>query len=146
MADPLIEYCIEGIISDPTLPDIDKVERWLTRVAQQEGSTIQRLTYIFADDEFIRKVNQDHLDHDYYTDIITFPYQEGEDLESDLFISIDRVLENAKLLQVDYMQELLRVMVHGVLHLIGYGDKTTPDQDKMRAAEDKAIALYDELT
>ncbi|HRD08546.1 MAG TPA: rRNA maturation RNase YbeY, partial [Saprospiraceae bacterium] len=102
-----------------------------------------QINYIFCSDDYLLQINQEYLQHDYYTDIITFPYQQGKNIESDIFISLDRVRENAaEFADGDYARELLRVIAHGLLHLSGYGDKTDEEALKMRAAENKAIESY----
>lgn len=103
---------------------------WLNAVAQEEQKKISVLTYIFCSDEELLAINQKHLQHDDYTDIITFDYTEGQKLAGDMFISVERVRENARLFDVTFEQELMRVMVHGVLHLAGYQDKTDVQKKK----------------
>lgn len=117
------------------LPDQQALVEWLLSIAAAEGKPVYELTYIFCSDEYLRQVNIEHLDHDYYTDIITFPYTEGA-VHGDIFISADRVVENAQNLGVGLQHELCRVMAHGVLHLSGYGDKTPEEEKTMRAKED----------
>lgn len=119
---------------------------WLTHVAGSHAATIVELTYIFCSDDYLLEVNQTHLDHDYYTDIITFPYRQGSELEGDIFISVDRVADNAESYGVDYLDELLRVMAHGLLHLVGYGDKTKEEARLMREHEEAAISIYHRST
>jgi len=97
------------------------------------------LEYVLCSDEYILKVNKEHLDHDYYTDIITFPLQESP-LEATIFISVDRVKENAELYNCSEQDELHRVMVHGLLHLLGYNDKTTDEKKQMRLEEDNCLS------
>lgn len=132
---------------DPTgfLPE-DCLQRWLQEIASRHNSTIISLTYIFCSDEYLLQVNKEYLDHDYYTDIITFPYREGEEIEGDLFISLERVKENAENLNIPYQDELLRVMAHGVLHLIGFDDKSEEKIDAIRQEEEEAIQLYRNLS
>jgi probable rRNA maturation factor len=135
-----INFCEE----DVTLPefiDEDVLSERLEQIAKSYDSKIETLTYIFCSDDYLLEINKEHLNHDYYTDIITFPYQQGKTIESDIFISVDRVKENAEELGVDIETEMYRVISHGLLHLIGFGDKTEEDVIKMRAAEDKAIAI-----
>lgn len=131
---------------DVTLPDFfdePRLVKWLNELAASLEVTIVQLNYIFCSDEYLLTINQDYLQHDYYTDIITFPYQQGKKLESDIFISLDRVQENATdFADGDYARELLRVMAHGLLHLTGLGDKTESEAEKMREAENKAIESY----
>ena len=115
---------------------------WLENVAKDESKNISFLTYIFCSDEFLLDINIQHLGHDQYTDIITFPYKEGDDIESDLYISIERVKENAYDYEVTFDEELKRVMVHGLLHLLGYSDKSEEDVRIMREKEDYYIARF----
>ena len=100
------------------------------------------LCFVFMSDDYLLEINKEHLNHDYYTDIITFPIEETEDsLEADIYISIDRVKDNAAEFEVDFNVELLRVVLHGVLHLCGYGDKTEAEIVTMRAKENYYINL-----
>jgi len=97
------------------------------------------ISYIFCSDEYLLDINKTYLDHDYYTDIITFPYKQGKEIESDIFISIDRIKENAQSYGVTFDDELLRVIAHGVLHMVGYGDKTDEQQIEMTKMENQAL-------
>lgn len=115
---------------------------WLENVAKSESKSISSLTYIFCSDDYLLDINIKYLGHDYYTDIITFPYKEGDEVESDLYISLDRVKENAEYYNVSYDEELKRVMVHGLLHLFGYGDKSEEDIQMMREKEDFYITKF----
>ena len=103
------------------------------------------INYIFCDDEYLLKINIEYLNHDTLTDIITFDYVENGVLNGDIYISIERVMENAGIFSVSYEQELHRVLAHGVLHLCGYKDKTESDAAFMRRKEDFAIQLFDEI-
>ena len=116
-----------------------EVLAWLSTTISTEGKTAGEISIIFCSDEHLLKINQEHLDHDYYTDIITFQYRD-EPVSGDLFISIDRVIENARDFGVDFKDELHRVMVHGVLHLCGYKDKSDHDEKLMREKEDFYLA------
>lgn len=117
------------------------VTAWVRRVAASHGRKVGDVAYIFCNDEEILRVNREYLRHDYYTDIITFDYTEGERLGGDLFISLDTVRSNAESLGVDYFDELHRVMIHGILHLCGIDDKAPGARAVMEAAEDAALAL-----
>ena len=118
-------------------------KKWLKEVAKTEAYVISDLNYIFCSDSYLLKINQDYLNHDTYTDIITFDNSEEElTIEGDIFISIDRVLDNAKKEQVLFEEELHRVMSHGLLHLMGYKDKTKEDQIAMRKMEDQSVSLF----
>ena len=114
---------------------------WLKKVAGQEGKRIGQISVIFCSDPYLLGINREYLGHDYYTDIITFDYCEGPLLSGDLFISIDTVRDNAAFYGTTFENELHRVIVHGVLHLMGYDDHSDADTAAMRAAEDRALAL-----
>ncbi|MBK6978716.1 MAG: rRNA maturation RNase YbeY [Cytophagaceae bacterium] len=119
------------------LKEILKKKRWLKELAQNEGFKILELSYIFMDDESLLKINIEYLQHDTYTDIITFDNSEKKGkIEGDIFISVDRVMENASKFKVDFETELLRVLAHGLLHLCGYKDKKDDEVKIMRAKED----------
>ena len=124
------------------LPKDELLTEWLENIAGKEESEISQITYIFCSDEYLLDINKQYLDHDYYTDIITFPYKQGKTLESDIFISVDRVRDNATTYQSTFEKELLRVMSHGLLHLLGYKDKSEEEQKLMRQKEDWAIRLF----
>lgn len=130
------------------LPDLDfqRTGVWLDEVARVHGRLINELNYIFCDDERIIEVNRQFLSHDYYTDIITFDYCRGRMLRGDMYISLDTVRSNAEVLAVDYQTELLRVIVHGVLHLCGIDDKAPGAREIMERNENEALALYRAMT
>jgi rRNA maturation RNase YbeY len=117
-------------------------DSWISQSCKTEGYTIKELNYIFCTDEYLLKINQDYLQHDYLTDIITFDYVSGKSVSGDLYISIDRVKENAEEFNVSFDNELKRVMVHGVLHLMGYSDKSETATTEMRAKEEEKIKLF----
>ena len=117
---------------------------WIQAVIEAESCHLQQLNYIFCSDPALLKVNIEYLNHDTFTDIITFPYAAPPTIEGDIFISIDRVKENAAQFDQSFERELRRVMIHGVLHLCGYGDKSEEEQKTMRAKENAAIALFPE--
>ena len=119
--------------------------RWLRMVAGSEVRKIGDISIIFCSDNYILDVNMRYLQHDYFTDIITFDYCEGDRLSGDLFISIDSVRENALFYGVEFEDELNRVMVHGLLHLIGYDDHTEEEQKVMREKEDYYLSLRESL-
>lgn len=114
---------------------------WLKKVAEQEEKRIGGVSIIFCSDPYLLGINREYLGHDCYTDIITFDYCEGKLLGGDLFISIDTVRDNAAFYGTSFDNELHRVIVHGLLHLIGYDDHSDADTVAMRAAEDRALAL-----
>lgn len=115
--------------------------KWLKTVAEAEGKQIGEVGVIFCSDPYLLDINRKYLGHDYYTDIITFDYCEGDLLSGDLFISIDTVRDNAAFYGTTFENELHRVIVHGVLHLMGYDDHSDADTAAMRAAENRALAL-----
>lgn len=125
------------------LPNIDQttVTEWIGRVAESHQRMVGDINYVFCNDEEILEVNRRYLQHDYYTDIITFDYGRGNVLSGDLYISLDTVRSNAELLGKPYDEELHRVLVHGVLHLVGINDKGPGERELMEAAEDAALAL-----
>jgi rRNA maturation RNase YbeY len=115
---------------------------WLKKVAEKEGFKVKNLNYIFCSDEYLHKINVEYLDHDTYTDIITFDNSEDETtIEGDIFISIDRVKENSQSLNTVFEDELKRVIVHGLLHLCGYDDHSPEDKAEMRRLESEYIAI-----
>ena len=117
-----------------------ETENWLNKICNSEGKELGDVNLIFCSDNYLLELNIKHLEHDYYTDIITFDYSE-ETISGDLFISIDRVEDNANSYKVPFLEELNRVIAHGVLHLIGYGDKTEPESATMRLKEGEALKL-----
>ena len=119
--------------------------RWLRLVAESEIKRVGDLSIIFCSDNYILDVNMRYLQHDYFTDIITFDYCEGNRLSGDLFISVDSVRENALFYGTEFSDELNRVMVHGLLHLIGYDDHTEEDQKTMREKEDYYLSVRKSL-
>ena len=119
--------------------------RWLKMVAESEIKRIGDISIIFCSDNYILDVNIKYLQHDYFTDIITFDYVEGDVISGDMMISVDRVRENAKTFGVSFERELHRVIIHGVLHLLGNGDKSEKEAKKMRSLEDAALAVWDSL-
>ncbi|MDA8568728.1 rRNA maturation RNase YbeY [Flavobacteriaceae bacterium] len=115
---------------------------WLSRVAESEGYSLSALSYIFCNDQYLLDLNQTYLSHDTLTDIITFDYVEGTVVSGDIFISVDRLKENAAIFKVSFEEERLRVMAHGLLHLMGYKDKTTEDQEVMSNKENEKIKMF----
>lgn len=115
---------------------------WLSRVVVSEGFLVGALNFIFCDDEYLLKINEQYLNHIDYTDIITFDYSENKSVSGDIFISVERVKDNAKKFSVSEEEELQRVMAHGILHLCGYKDKTEEDSAVMRKKEDEKIAMF----
>lgn len=129
------------------MPDIDteKLGRWVDEVARRHDRILGPLTYIFCDDEKIIEVNRQFLQHDYYTDIITFDYTRGRRISGDMFISLDTVETNAETVGADYATELRRVIVHGVLHLCGINDKGPGEREIMERHENEALALLEQM-
>lgn len=115
---------------------------WLNRVAASENSNIEALTYIFVSDQELYEMNVKYLKHNTLTDIITFNYGTNDHLQGDVFISVDRVLENAQTYEVTEAEEMQRVLVHGLLHLIGYNDKSAEEQHEMRVKENEKIKMF----
>lgn len=126
--------------------DFDFLESWLGRVGEEHGRMLGPLSYLFCDDEKILAVNRVFLNHDYYTDIITFDYCRGKLLRGDMVISLDTVRTNAAAVGAPYERELLRVIVHGLLHLCGINDKGPGEREIMEAHEDEALRLYDAMS
>ncbi len=137
----------QWLTQNAAMPDIDraKVEGWLAEVAKRHGRIAHELSYIFCDDARILEVNREFLAHDYYTDVITFDYSHGRVVSGDIFISLDTVASNAEAVGAPYPQELLRVIVHGVLHLCGINDKGPGEREVMERHEDEALALYAQM-
>ncbi len=115
---------------------------WISQVILSENKKEGDINYIFCDDEFILNINKQYLDHDYYTDIISFDYSVGNELHGDIFISIERVFENAQDFNVTFDDELKRVIIHGILHYCGYKDKSEDEEILMRNKEDEKINLF----
>jgi len=115
---------------------------WIIRVIQSESKEAGEINYIFCNDEELYKINTKHLNHQTLTDVISFDYTEKNKISGDIFISIERVKENASLFQVSFNEELCRVMIHGVLHYCGYKDKTKANQKEMRLKENEKIKMF----
>lgn len=125
-------------------PKIKKqlVKNWIKSVITSEGKMLGDVNYIFCSDEYLLEVNKQYLDHDYYTDIITFDYVEGDVISGDIFVSVDRVEENGKQFGSGFDSELRRILVHGVLHLIGFPDKRPEEKKIMTEKEDQYLAIF----
>lgn len=117
-----------------------RTSAWVKKVAASHGKTIGEIAYIFCSDPYILEVNKQYLQHDYYTDIITFDYSEGNKISGDLFISLETVKSNSEQFGTDYYEELERVIIHGILHLCGFKDKEPADEARMREEENIAIS------
>jgi probable rRNA maturation factor len=125
-----------------TLSKPRRTSNWIKRIAQKERREVVAVSYIFCSDAYLLQLNQQYLNHNTLTDIITFDYSEGaKQLEGEIYISIDRVNENAEKFKVSFQDELDRVMIHGVLHLIGYKDKKPADKALMRKKEEASLSL-----
>lgn len=139
-----IEWLTEG---EAKMPEIDtaRLATWIDAVAKSHNRILGPLTYIFCDDPKIIEVNRQFLNHDYYTDIITFDYSRGRMVSGDMFISLDTVLSNSELVGATFERELHRVIIHGVLHLCGINDKGPGEREIMESFENKALTLLDEI-
>ena len=138
----MITYQTEGI----RMPDIKKrpTTAWIRAVAATYGKRVGDVNYIFCNDERILEVNREYLQHDYYTDIITFDYTEDDTISGDLFISLDTVRTNSEQFATEYDEELHRTIIHGILHLCGINDKGPGEREIMEAAENRALAMRNE--
>jgi probable rRNA maturation factor len=128
--------------TDFELPNEAEYESWIQRIIESESKKEGEISYIFCDDEYLLQINIQYLDHDTLTDIISFDYTLGNEIGGDIFISIERVKENAADFNVSFDEELKRVMAHGVLHYCGYKDKSDTDEQLMRQKEEEKIALF----
>ena len=135
----MITYNSEGV----RMPKIKKrdTSAWIKAVAASYGRKVGEIGYLFVDDEKILEVNREYLGHDYYTDVITFDYDEDDTVSGDIVISLDTVRSNAELFGKTYEEELYRVIIHGILHLCGINDKGPGEREIMEAAENKALAM-----
>ncbi|MGB5357998.1 MAG: rRNA maturation RNase YbeY [Eudoraea sp.] len=135
----MIEFCNK---TKRELPFGKKYTNWIKKLINLESKDLGDLCFIIGTDDDLLQVNRDYLNHDYFTDVITFEYTDGNSISGDIFISIDRVIENAIIYKVDLDSELKRVMAHGVLHLLGYGDRTIEEKKIIREKEDVAIKMF----
>ncbi len=136
----MVQFFVEDINFNPPTPS--KLKKWISQVVQLEGREIKELNYIFCSDTYLLSMNQNFLAHNTYTDILTFDNSDTPlYLSSDIFISIERVKENASTYKVSFDHELRRVMIHGVLHLLGYNDKSADQQTEMRIKEEAYLSL-----
>lgn len=139
MNEEIINFYSEN---DFNLDDVSGFENWIKRVISSEGKKTGEISFIFCDDEYLLEVNQKYLNHDTYTDIISFDSSVGNILNGDIFVSTERVRENADIFKVDFSEELKRVVIHGVLHLCGYKDKTSDEEQLMRKNEEEKIEMF----
>lgn len=139
----MITYNVEGV----KMPKIKKRETtaWIRAVTKSYGRRVGEVGYMFVNDDKILEVNREYLGHDYYTDVITFDYDEDDVVSGDVVISLDTVASNAHLFNKTYEEELYRVIIHGILHLCGINDKGPGEREQMEAAENKALALRQQL-
>lgn len=135
----VINFFNEGI----EMPQLNEpnIRNWVKQVAEAHGKSVGEISYIFCDDKKILEVNREFLQHDYYTDIITFDYTDGDRISGDLFISLDTIRSNADLFSQPYERELHRVIIHGILHLCGINDKGPGEREIMEAEENRALEL-----
>ena len=119
------------------------LKSWIKSVANSYGFLVGDISYIFCSDTYILDVNRKYLNHDYFTDIITFDYSSGQKISGDLFISVDTVKSNSELFKTNFIDEFHRVIIHGILHLCGLKDKCIEDEKKMRDAEDNALSILE---
>ncbi len=139
----MITYNIDGV----KMPPIKRrqTSKWIKKVISLYGRKVGEIGYMFVGDEKILEINQNYLGHDYYTDIITFDYNEGNKVNGDIVISLETVRSNSEELGKDFLEELHRVIIHGILHLCGLKDKRKIDLKKMRTAEDEALSLLSSI-
>jgi probable rRNA maturation factor len=135
----MINYYYE---SEFALKDEDKYTNWIKRIVNSENKKLGELSYIFCSDDYLFELNEKYLGHSTFTDIITFDYSENENLSGEVYISIDRVIENAEEYKEEFERELLRVMAHGILHLAGYNDKEDKERKSMRVKENEKIEMF----
>lgn len=129
-----------------SLKDELKTSKWIHQVSENQGKKVGELDYIFCSDSYLLEVNKKHLKHDTYTDIITFNYNEGNQISADILISVDRVKENADKFATSFEEEIHRVIIHGVLHLLGFNDKTEQEQRLMTEKENECLDQYASLS
>lgn len=134
-----IRFLVQDI--DFELSEPQNVKKWIAEVVRRAGKSVGNISYLFCSDDYLIDVNRQYLNHDTYTDIITFDYVAGGLISGDILISIDRVGENAQKFGVPFEQELHRVIIHGVLHLLGQGDKSDAEAAEMRRKEEEALSL-----
>jgi rRNA maturation RNase YbeY len=127
------------------VPNAIKFKNFIAQVIEAENRTLRTLNYIFCSDDYLLEINREFLQHDYLTDIITFDLSVDDSISSEIYVSIDRVRENAKLFNTSFIRELYRVMIHGVLHLLGYKDKTKREIAVMRNKEEHYLLLFEKL-
>ena len=132
--------------TDFQLTNEAKISSWITKIIQHHNRKQEEISYVFCDDEYLHRLNVQYLNHDTLTDIISFDYSIGKTISGDIFISVERVEDNAKDFDVDFNTELHRVIIHGILHYCGFKDKTEDDAKLMRAKEDEALLILKEMS
>jgi rRNA maturation RNase YbeY len=135
-----MEYFYED--TDFVLQDGERIGNWIEETILNESMKLGDVSFIFCSDEYLLQMNKEYLNHDYYTDVITFDYCEGDIVSGDIFISVDTVKSNSEKFITNFASEIKRVIIHGVLHLIGYKDKSEEESKEMRAKEDYYLSLY----
>jgi rRNA maturation RNase YbeY len=128
--------------SEFQLENEEAISNWISMSILSEGKKEGEISYIFCDDEYLHKINLEYLNHDTLTDVISFDYTMGNEIGGDIFISVERVADNAKDFKVSFEEELMRVMIHGVLHYCGYKDKGESNEELMRSKEDEKLAMF----
>ena len=127
------------------LKEKTKLKAWITSIIKRDGKKVGDIAYMFCGDDQVLEANISYLEHDTYTDIITFDYVEGDVVSGDILISVDRIKDNAQTFGCTFEQELHRVIIHGILHLLGVGDKTDEEAKMMRKREEEALKLWDDM-
>ena len=127
--------------TDFTLNNQEETSKWITKTIEEEACKVEEISYIFCDDAYLLEKNIEYLNHNTLTDIISFDYSVGKTISGDIFISVERVKENAKEFNVDFLDELHRVIIHGILHYCGYKDKTSEEKKEMRSKENYYLSL-----
>lgn len=135
-----IDFFCEDVAKPPV--KYIALRTWIKKVAENYGKKVGEINYIFCNDEYLLNVNKEYLNHDYYTDVITFDSSEGDKISGDIFISVERVNENAETYSTQ-QTEIFRVIIHGILHLLGLQDKDEESEKQMRAAEEKCLAMQE---
>jgi len=139
----VIEFIFEQI--EPVQISERSIIKWIETIVNIEDTVVGDICYIFSNDEYILEINRKYLKHDYYTDIITFDYSSKPIISGDIFISIDRVKENSEHYNVSFDYELLRILIHGILHLLGYKDKTDDEKMLMTSKEEECLKLFKDV-
>jgi rRNA maturation RNase YbeY len=138
---------IEFITEDISAISIDEnsISAWIENIINKEEKTLGNVCFVLCSDKYLLNINQQYLKHNYYTDVITFDYSEQDIISGDIFISIDRIKENAENYNKTFINELLRIIIHGILHLMGYDDKSDTDKKIMTSKEDESLNLYNNV-